>query len=73
MILIDQLLQYPGAMTLSERIDYRATEIARKTAIEDRIKRINARRFSGEPVTDFGTLDPYRTDDALAEAMEASK
>lgn len=66
-LLIDELLSYRGRMTLSERLDYHTQVLACKAAVEARLKRIEARRFTGEPPTDFGAL----SDRAAAAASDA--
>lgn len=61
-LLIDELLKYRGALTLSERMDLYEQEAARRRLIEERraereSRRENVKKFTGEPPTDWGSFD----------------
>ncbi len=53
-------------MTRTELLQHRINRESRKDLIEDRLKRIEARRFTGEGPTDFG---PLRPEDSLVERI----
>ena len=46
----------PIGMTVAEQLKFRQEQEARNGAIEARMKRIDARRFTGELPTDFGAF-----------------